>query len=131
MKMRILFVDDDPMILLGLRRTLRSMRDEWEMLFVERASEALAAMAEGPFDIVVTDMHLQDMHGLRLLAKTRERFPGTYRMVLSGDAECDLAASDMGIAQRFLNKPCTQETLVFTIKEVCTKENGRIWSVEK
>ena len=130
MKKRILFVDDDRMILLGLQRALRSMRDEWEMLFVERGSKALAAMAEGPFDVLVTDMHLQDMHGLRLLAETRERFPGTFRLVLSGDGECDLAASDMGIAQRFLTKPCSQEELKVVIRDACSKEEGRIRTIE-
>jgi DNA-binding NtrC family response regulator len=130
MKKRILFVDDDPMILLGLQRALRSMCVEWEMRFVERGCDALAAMAEGAFDVVVTDMHLQDMHGLRLLAATRARFPRTVRLVLSGDAECDLAASDLGIAQQFLNKPCSQEDLIFAIKDIFKKQDSRNEPIE-
>lgn len=125
MKKRILFVDDDPMILLGLQRALRSMCVEWEMLFVESGCDALAAMAEGAFDVVVTDMHLQDMHGLRLLVAIRERYPETFRLVLSGDGECDLAASDLGIAQQFLNKPCSKEKLIFVIKDICYKQNSQ------
>lgn len=124
MKKRILFVDDDPMILLGLQRALRSMSVEWELSFVERGCDALAAMAQGPFDVVVTDMHLQDMHGLRLLAATMERFPRTLRLVLSGDGECDLADADQGIAQQFLNKPCSQENLISAIKAICNKQNS-------
>ena len=41
MKKRILFVDDEAMILEGLQRMLRSMRVEWEMEFVESAEAAL------------------------------------------------------------------------------------------
>jgi YesN/AraC family two-component response regulator len=33
MKSRILFVDDEPKILQGLRRMLRDMRGAWEMVF--------------------------------------------------------------------------------------------------
>jgi hypothetical protein len=34
MPKRIIFVDDDPMVLSGLERSLYSMRPEWEMAFV-------------------------------------------------------------------------------------------------
>jgi DNA-binding NtrC family response regulator len=131
MKPRILFVDDDPLILLGLQRTLRAMKDVWEMSFVGRAMEALAAMAEGPFEVVVTDMHLEDMHGLRLLAEIKEKYPGTFRMVLSGDGECDVAASDLPVVQRFLAKPCSPEELKRVIREVaCTQDDGPIRTTE-
>ncbi len=36
MKKRILFVDDEPRILAGLRNRLRRQRAKWEMSFVER-----------------------------------------------------------------------------------------------
>ena len=53
MKTRILFVDDDPLVLQGLQRMLRSMRQEWEMEFVDGAASALARLAESSFDVVV------------------------------------------------------------------------------
>jgi signal transduction histidine kinase len=42
------------------------------------------------------------------------------------DGEHDVAASDLGIAQRFLAKPCSQEELKRVIREACTKEDGEI-----
>ena len=38
--LRVLFVDDEPNILDGLRRMLRSRRSQWEMLFTGSAQEA-------------------------------------------------------------------------------------------
>ncbi len=38
---RILFVDDDANILMGLRRSLRGFRNEWEMVFAESGAAAL------------------------------------------------------------------------------------------
>jgi YesN/AraC family two-component response regulator len=67
MAKRILFVDDEPMVLDGLRRSLHSMRKDWEMVFVTSGSEALESMANQSFDIVVTDMRMPGMDGAQLL----------------------------------------------------------------
>jgi len=63
MKKRILFVDDEPMILNGLQRTLRKMRHEWEMMFVSSATEALQILDANPMDVVVTDLKMPEMDG--------------------------------------------------------------------
>ena len=44
MQRRILFVDDEPDLLMGLKRTLRPMRKLWEMEFAPGAGAALALM---------------------------------------------------------------------------------------
>ena len=44
MKQRILFVDDEPNVLSGMQRMLRSMRGEWEMCFCESGAKALEEM---------------------------------------------------------------------------------------
>ncbi|GAF98858.1 unnamed protein product [marine sediment metagenome] len=44
MKRRILFVDDEPRVLDGLRRTLRAERDRWDMSFVDGADAALGVI---------------------------------------------------------------------------------------
>jgi CheY-like chemotaxis protein len=43
MKKRILFVDDESLVLHGLQRMLRPMRGEWEVVFVAGGREALEA----------------------------------------------------------------------------------------
>jgi CheY-like chemotaxis protein len=60
---RILFVDDDSNVLTGLRNVLRSKRREWDMVFAIGPEEALAKLAEGPFDVVVSDMRMPRMDG--------------------------------------------------------------------
>ena len=54
----ILFVDDDPLILSGLQRMLRSMRNEWTMHFVESGVKTLDLMSTVVFHVVVTDMRM-------------------------------------------------------------------------
>jgi CheY-like chemotaxis protein len=62
-KMRILFVDDEPNILQGLQRMLRGMRQEWDMAFASGGEEALDVMSKSGFDVVVTDMRMPGMNG--------------------------------------------------------------------
>ena len=86
MKKRILFVDDEVMILKGLQLMLRSMRGEWEMEFVESAEAALRVLSQRTFDVIVSDMRMPGMNGAELLAEVMKRFPATVRLILSGYA---------------------------------------------
>ena len=84
---RILFVDDEEMVLQGLQRMLRSLRREWDMTFVESGAKALELMAEQPFDVVVSDMLMPGMTGAELLNEVMKRYPRTVRLILSGHAD--------------------------------------------
>jgi CheY-like chemotaxis protein len=48
---RILFVDDEPNVLAGLKRMLYSLRNEWDMNFVSSGAEALQCLSESPYDV--------------------------------------------------------------------------------
>ena len=69
---RILFVDDEPNVLSGLRRMLYSLRNEWDMKFVSSGAEALQCLSEAPFDVLVTDVRMPEMNGIELLQETIE-----------------------------------------------------------
>src|SRR5579864_3655314 len=101
-KNRILFVDDEPMVLHGLRRMLRPFRDKWEAVFLEGGPEALEMMKHEPFDVVVSDMMMPRMNGAEFLEEVRQRHPGTVRLILSGHADRDLVLKCVDCAHRFL-----------------------------
>jgi putative nucleotidyltransferase with HDIG domain len=108
---RILFVDDEPNVLMGLQRTLRSMRTEWEMEFVSSGQEALQNLALRPFDVVVTDMRMPGMTGVELLDKVQDQFPQTIRIILSGQSDRESILRSIAPAHQFLSKPCDAEQL--------------------
>jgi len=108
---RVMFVDDEPQILSGLRRMLRKERSEWHPEFVTSGREALARMEEAPFDVLVTDMRMPEMSGLELLAAVKERHPETVRLVLSGHADQEMTLKAVGLAHQYLSKPCDPEAL--------------------
>jgi HD-like signal output (HDOD) protein len=111
MAKRILFVDDEPMLLSGLQRSLRLMRSEWEMVFAPGGNEALAAMDQQTFDIIVTDMRMPGMDGAQLLEEVQRRSPQTLRMVLSGQSDRETILRSVNPAHQFISKPCEAEEL--------------------
>ncbi|HLH55625.1 MAG TPA: response regulator [Verrucomicrobiae bacterium] len=111
MNKRVLFVDDESLVLQGLQRLLRPMRGEWEMVFVESGPKALEMMEKAPFDVVVSDMRMPGMNGAELLGEVLKRFPKTVRLVLSGHADRDLVLKCVGSAHQYLSKPCQPEDL--------------------
>ena len=111
MAKRILFVDDEPMVLTGLKRSLRPMRSEWEMVFAEGGEEALAAMDRQAFEIIVTDMRMPGMDGAQLLEEVQKRSPQTLRMVLSGQSDRETILRSVNPAHQFISKPCEGEEL--------------------
>jgi HD-like signal output (HDOD) protein len=114
-KKRILFVDDESMVLQGLQRMLRPMRNEWDMSFVESGAQALELMAQAPFDVVVSDMRMPGMNGAELLNEVMKRHPKTVRLILSGHADQDLILKCVGSTHQYLAKPCDAETLKSTL----------------
>ena len=115
---RILFVDDEPNILSGLRRQLHVQRAAWEMQFVGSGDEALATLARWPADIVVSDMRMPGMDGAELLRQVRARWPAAVRLVLSGHADrVDLLRS-VHHAHQYLTKPCDPCVLRAVVERV-------------
>ncbi len=119
MKLRVIFVDDEPNILRGLRRMLRSMRGEWDMVFAEGGEEALDIMKGDRFDAVVTDMRMPGINGAELLHRVREEHPHAVRFVLSGQSREDVIVRSVGCAHQFLSKPCEAEVLKKYINRTC------------
>lgn len=118
MKKRILFVDDENLVLQGLQRMLRPMRDEWEMEFVTSGAAALARMKEMPFDVLVSDMRMPGMDGAELLNQVRQAHPQTVRIILSGYADRDLTMRCVSCAHQYLAKPCDSQLLKTTVSRV-------------
>ncbi len=116
--LNILFVDDEPNIIQGLRRMLHSMRNEWKMKFVESGEEALKFLSAEQVDILITDMRMPKMDGARLLTIVREKYPRVVRIILSGYSEKEFIMKTSSTAHQFLAKPCSMETLKNTIKRI-------------
>jgi HD-like signal output (HDOD) protein len=111
----LLLVDDEPMVLSGLQRSLRSMLGEWTMDFAGSGDEALQVMSKRNFDVIVTDMRMPGMDGAQLLNEVRRRSPQTVRVALSGQCDRDTILSAIGSTHQYISKPCDAQQLKDTI----------------
>ena len=111
MKRGILFVDDEENVLQGLKRSLRSMRRDWDMHFAVGGEKGLEMLAQQTIDIVVSDMRMPGMDGVTFLSKVRDQYPRAVRFALSGYSEKEYLLESAGICHQYLAKPCDPEEL--------------------
>jgi CheY-like chemotaxis protein len=129
MSNRVLFVDDEPNMLEGIRRTLRK---QVEVVTAGSGADGLRLLSEeGPFALIISDMRMPLMNGAQFLAQARDQSPDTVRMILSGqsDLQATIAAVNEGHIYRFLNKPCSAEQLAKAVEDGL--EQYRLVTVEK
>ena len=119
-KPRILFVDDEPNVLSGLRRMLRGKRAEWEMEFCEGGARALDALADGGATLIVTDMRMPEISGAALLREVGEKYSETIRFVLSGQSDDEAGIRASGVTHQFLSKPADKDVLIKSIERSLT-----------
>lgn len=115
----LLFVDDEPKLLDGLKRLLRPMRNEWSMTFALSGEEALTLLAQAPFDVVISDMRMPGMDGAQLLNAVQQRYPHIVRIILSGHSDRAMIYSSISATHQFLAKPCEADHLKATIHHAC------------
>lgn len=107
----VLFVDDEPNVLDAIARALRT---RFDIRTATGGREGLRLLeTAGPVAVVVSDMRMPEMDGVQFLAKVRDLYPDTVRIILSGqsDLTATIAAVNEGNIFRFLSKPCTSEAL--------------------
>lgn len=90
-KRRLLVVDDDEKVRFVLSRALHGLSAHYEILSAGDAGEALRLVAQSSFDLVITDINLPGVSGVKLTEQLLELSPttaviwvtayGCYRMV--------------------------------------------------
>ncbi|HYP90733.1 MAG TPA: response regulator [Polyangiaceae bacterium] len=118
---RILFVDDDELILRSMERVLRRPAAEsgWELCFATDGDAALAELARSPVEVMLVDANMAKMSGATLLRKVQERDPAVVRILLSGHTGLDILRAALPHAHQFLPKPCDGQLLRSTLESAC------------
>lgn len=112
---RLLVVDDDESVAITVSEVLRL--DGHAVETAMSGAEALARLKEQEYDLVLTDLHMEEVDGISVLAEVRRRAPLTISIVLTGFAslESAIAAMRQG-AYDYLVKPCVIDDMKLTIR---------------
>ncbi|WP_259745187.1 response regulator, partial [Pseudomonas protegens] len=113
----LLLVDDEESILNSLRRLLRSQ--PYEVLVADSGARALEILAQRPVDLVMSDARMPNMDGATLLARVREGYPATRRILLTGYADLStiIKAVNEGQIHQYLSKPWSDEELLLILRQ--------------
>jgi DNA-binding NtrC family response regulator len=113
--LRVVVVDDDPLVLAVTRRLL--MRAGYEVALYEETSRALSDVSQTLPFAVVADLHMPDMSGSDLLGMVAKLSPGTWRLLYTGEAQAsELArALDNGLTDTVVSKSAGPQLLPDTL----------------
>jgi two-component system response regulator YesN len=117
---KMLIVDDEPVICRGLRETI-----PWSEIGVEVAgdasdgAEALELIDAQPVDLVMTDINMDGMDGLELAKALRERHPHIRIIILSGYDDFEYARQALRIGvEDYLLKPVNVNELMGMVQRI-------------
>ncbi|MCJ0762880.1 response regulator transcription factor [Variovorax terrae] len=121
--MRVLVVEDDPALRLGIRRALQA--EGWQVDVAADGELALAATATEPYDAAVLDLGLPRRNGLEVLRHWRGRGLELAVLILTARDELqDRLQGLNGGADDYLAKPFEAEELVARLRAIMRRRRG-------
>ena len=115
--LRILFVDDEPLMRLSMVDALVAMGCDVEA--AASGTEGIEAIRQRPFDLVITDLRLPGADGLTVLTEVKKQSPPTEVMVITahGSVETAVGAMKLG-AFDYITKPFQMDELLLIVERV-------------
>lgn len=110
---KVAIIDDEPLIVEGLSKTMAW--EKWNCQVAGTANdgkEGMELIREKRPDVVITDINMPKMDGLRMIAGLKSEFPDMQLIILTGYREFEYArqAIELGVS-RFLLKPSKMNEL--------------------
>ena len=123
-KVRILIVDDDDIARKNFSRILQ--KQGFKVSTAKTGSTALERLAESSYDLVMTDLAMEDLNGLELLSRVKNQFPDVEVILITGYASIPTAieAIKKG-AYHYLEKPIRPDEMVHLARQAIEKKRLR------
>jgi DNA-binding response OmpR family regulator len=119
-KNSILLVDDDPFILEGIGADLENQG--FKVIQADSGDRALELLTEFDFDLVVTDLVMEDVDGIQVLKKAKALNANTMVIILTGYGNMKSAIEALRHeADDYLLKPCESAELLYRVNQCLAK----------
>ncbi len=120
---KVLFVDDDQIMLLALQKRLAKYGDTFSMILAEDGFDAVQKLKENPVSMVVLDLKMPRMDGVSLLTHISDKYPDLPVIIISGyrtEEMHNLAKKKEVVA--YISKPFQVDDLAKVILSTLRKE---------
>jgi DNA-binding response OmpR family regulator len=119
-KKSILLVDDDPLILITVRKQLEQY--EFEIESAASGEIAVEMLDKKKYDVVITDMIMYQIDGLGVLKKAKEKEQETIVIILTAQSDVSSAIEALRLkADDYLLKPCEPDEVYVRINNCLEK----------
>lgn len=115
MNPRLLLVDDEPAIVEAIENSLSD--EAYTIYKAGCAAEALDVLEHHAVDIVITDQSMPGMSGADLCSTVHERWPSTYRILLTSTQDFSGQLGQNGDIHQYMDKPWDAMQLRYNINE--------------
>jgi HD-like signal output (HDOD) protein len=115
---RLVFVDDDELVLRSFRRLLRGYGQGWDLYFTTEPRRALSTLDRKPVDILVCDLRMA-VGGATVLAEAQAAHPDVARILISGDPDFSKLLPCIPLAHQLFSKPFDPVRFTGTLERIC------------
>lgn len=124
---RILIVDDDEAVRLSYLRSLAGARYNVESAL--DGTEALRAMEQRPYDVVLLDLRMPGMDGMSVLKAIKQRWPESEVVIITGypSLETVKEAVELGACD-YLSKPVGPDQVIHATNGALTRKQ---WALHR
>jgi DNA-binding NtrC family response regulator len=114
---QVLVVDDEPLIRWAVTESLTALG--YEVSTANDAATALRMVTTWPlpFQAIVLDLRLPDMHDLSLLGTLRQLLPGALLILMTAFGTAEVIAEARALGARVLTKPFELEELTRLVQD--------------
>jgi DNA-binding NtrC family response regulator len=117
---KILIIDDEAIALQNLMHVLK--KEGYSILGTQNSTEALELLARERFDLVLTDLKMEKVDGMQILTRTKELYPDSEVIMITGYATLETAIEAMKRgAYHYIAKPFKLEEVRKVVKEALEK----------
>ncbi|MCP4448461.1 MAG: response regulator [Myxococcales bacterium] len=117
-RMRVLLIDDEPLLLKSLARMLQAHHD---VVATTGGALGIKALGEQDFDVIICDLMMPEVDGLHVYEKLTETYPELIQKLvyLSGGVFTDRMSSFLDETKpRLLDKPVSRDALLSAIGDL-------------
>ena len=124
-KPRILVVDDEELVRKNLKHVLK--KENYTVVTAASGMEALEKLETTEFDVVLTDLKMEKVNGIEVLAKTKAKYPNTQVIIVTAYASVESAMEAIKRdAFHYIEKPFRLDEVRTVVRKALEKKHNPV-----